>query len=182
MTGITRLLLGLTLAASGAGALVGDTTTAPDPSVETTSTDTTSTETTSTETASTDDDIETSDDEGADEAKGPGAFPTAKKAWIDCVQQAHALHREGAEARRESGAEPKRFDREAACGEKPHPRDFGLASSGHDDDADDDADDSDEVEGPDDDDDEEDGDRQRRRGRGSDGRGKDKDRDHGEDD
>lgn len=119
MRSIARLLVGLALAASGASAFVGDTDPAPstDTAVLTTSGDADVNE------------IALEASPSPTPTTGGRAFAAAKKTWISCVQDAHELHKEGAAARREAGAEATAFDREASCGEKPHPRGFGLASS-----------------------------------------------------
>lgn len=120
MNALVRALVVLTIAASGSYAVGGVTTSGPE---TTTATDDVAVTTTPTTTP------ETSASPTPKPTPSGRAFATAKQAWVSCVQDAHALHREAAEARRAAGEPPKRFDRVAACGEKPHPRDFGLASS-----------------------------------------------------
>lgn len=116
MNAFVRAMIGLTLAASGTLA-VGAVSGSPDDSTTDGAVVTTEVE-------------ETTEATPSPKATPSGrAFATAKQAWVRCVQGAHALHREDAKARRAAGEPATRFDRNATCGAKPHPRGFGLGSA-----------------------------------------------------
>lgn len=118
MKALLRALVVIALAASGTYAVGGVTPSHPDTTSSTD--DVVTTGTTGT--------VKTPVAPAPKPTPGGRAFATAKRAWVSCVQDAHALHREGAKARRAAGEPKTKFSR-ATCGPKPHPRDFGLGSS-----------------------------------------------------